>query len=314
MSRATPAKGGQMPNRDLILLETVKTHRARLTSAFVYGELPERRLANDNVRRLIGGIVLTAVLCAGCVGFSFVMGIRGDQAAAAREKAALGPATGEIVAADTFDRRTSEGWGGAERGGKWRVTDPARDYSVAGGAGVMQLPEDKRRSAYLPAQLLDRSDVTATVQRGDGARNGSVNVAVTGRRVSSTQDYRANLRLTDDGSVALSLSRRAEPGSSGQREEQLSPTVILFGADDDPESDPQPVAVRIQVIGTSPTTVRAKAWFANGAEPTGWTVSATDSTAGLQRPGSIGVSAIRTSGSKADADLSVTDVVARVAP
>jgi len=43
-------------------------------------------------------------------------------------------------------------------------------------------------------------------------------------------------------------------------------------------------------------------------------VNATDSTAGLQRPGSIGVSAVRTSGSERDADLSVTDVVARVAP
>jgi hypothetical protein len=90
--------------------------------------------------------------------------------------------------------------------------------------------------------------------------------------------------------------------------------VILFGAEDDQESDPQPVAVRIQVIGTSPTTLRAKAWFANGVEPTAWTVNASDSTAGLQRPGSIGVSAVRTSGSKQDADLSLTDVVARAAP
>ena len=303
-----------MPNRDLILLETVKTHRARLTSAFVFGELQERRLANDNVRRLVGSVVLAAVLCAGCVGFSFVSSIRGGQAAAQREQAGLGPATGPIVAADTFDRETSEGWGTAERGGRWRLVGEAEDHSVADGAAVLQLPEDELRGGFLPGQLLDRSDVTVTLVRDDGARNGAVAVAVTGRRVSSTQDYRANLRLAADGSVAVSLSRRAEPGPSGEREEVLSPTVILFGADDDEEAEPQPVAVRVQVLGTSPTTVRAKAWLAAGAEPAGWTVTASDSTAGLQRPGSVGLVAERTSGRDRRTELAITDVVARVAP
>ena len=303
-----------MPNRDLILLETVKTHRARLTSAFVFGELQERRVANDNVRRLVGGIVLAAVLCAGCVGFSFVSSIRGDQAAAQREKAGLGPATGAIVAADTFDRVAPRGWGTAERGGRWRLTGPVGDYAVADGAGTVTVPEDQLRGGYLPAQLQDRSDVTATFQRRTAPRDGSVTVAVTGRRVSSTQDYRANLRLAGNGSVALSLSRRAEPGTSGERDQGMSPTVILIGPDEDQEVDPQPVAVRVQVIGTSPTTVRAKAWLANGSEPADWTVNASDSTAGLQRPGSIGFAAVRTSGSDRGADLALTDVVARVAP
>ena len=38
---------------DVLLLETVKTHRARLRAAFLFGELTERRAANDNVRRFI---------------------------------------------------------------------------------------------------------------------------------------------------------------------------------------------------------------------------------------------------------------------
>ena len=114
-----------MPNRDLILLETVKTHRARLASAFVFGELTERRVANDNVRRLIGGIIAAAVLCVGCVGFSFVSGLLGQQAAARQAQAGTGPATGAAFVADTFDRTVRAGWGTAELGGPWTVQGSA---------------------------------------------------------------------------------------------------------------------------------------------------------------------------------------------
>jgi hypothetical protein len=69
-------------NRDAILLETVRTHRDRLLAAFLFGELGERRTANDNVKRLIGGIVLGAVACAACVGVSFVSNLLAEQAAA----------------------------------------------------------------------------------------------------------------------------------------------------------------------------------------------------------------------------------------
>lgn len=67
-------------NNDAILLESVKTHRARLRGAFLIGELAERRDVNDNVRRLIGSTVLAAVICAGCVGTSFVINAITSQA------------------------------------------------------------------------------------------------------------------------------------------------------------------------------------------------------------------------------------------
>lgn len=68
-------------NNDAILLESVKTHRARLRGAFLIGELAERRDVNDNVRRMIGSMVLAAVICAGCVGTSFVLNAINSQAA-----------------------------------------------------------------------------------------------------------------------------------------------------------------------------------------------------------------------------------------
>lgn len=68
-------------DRDVVLLETVKTHRARLVSALLFGELDERRLVNDNVRRLIVSLVIAAVACAGCAGTSFVLSVLADQRA-----------------------------------------------------------------------------------------------------------------------------------------------------------------------------------------------------------------------------------------
>lgn len=68
-------------DRDAILLETVRTHRARLVSAFLFGRLTERRVANDNVKRFIGGVVLGAVACAGCVGTALVLDLLADRAA-----------------------------------------------------------------------------------------------------------------------------------------------------------------------------------------------------------------------------------------
>lgn len=69
-------------NRDAILLESVKTHRSRLRAAFLFGQLDERRTANDNIKRLIGSLVFAAVACAGSVGVSFVMKTLADQEAA----------------------------------------------------------------------------------------------------------------------------------------------------------------------------------------------------------------------------------------
>ena len=61
-----------MPESDQILIETTRTHRQRLGSALAHGPLEERRKPNTNGRRVLGSVVAAAVICAGCVGTSFV--------------------------------------------------------------------------------------------------------------------------------------------------------------------------------------------------------------------------------------------------
>lgn len=80
-----------MPNNhDAILLETVKTHRGRLLAAFLFGDLDERRIANDNVRRFVGSIVLAGVACAACVGVGLVTHLLADQAAQKAQQQQIG--------------------------------------------------------------------------------------------------------------------------------------------------------------------------------------------------------------------------------
>jgi len=66
-------------DHDAVLLEAVRVRRARLRSAVVYGPVEGRRAVGDNVKRLIGSIILAAVICAVCVGVSFVLSILAQQ-------------------------------------------------------------------------------------------------------------------------------------------------------------------------------------------------------------------------------------------
>jgi hypothetical protein len=73
-----------MPDqRDVVLIEQAKIERMRLGSALLYGHIGERRTVNDNMRRLIGSLIVAAVACAVCVGVSFVVQLLSDRADAA---------------------------------------------------------------------------------------------------------------------------------------------------------------------------------------------------------------------------------------
>ena len=302
-----------MPDRDLVLLETVKTHRARLVAAFLSGELAERRVVTDNLRRLLGGLVLAAVVCAACVGFSFVSAQLGSQAEQERIQQGLGPATGPVYASDTFDRTVPTGWGDADRGGSWQAVGPADAETVDGGAARIRLDDPTGyRGGYLPGLQEDRSDLTVTVRPTPAPTAGGVTVAVQGRRISSTQDYRAMIRLGTGGATTITLVRVSAADQADGRVQQISDAVSTRGSGDSGDRVP-PVSVRMQVVGANPTTVRAKVWSAAGAEPQDWTVTAQDSTPDLQRPGTVGLLARRADPAERS-DIAVTDLIARRVP
>ena len=288
-------------NRDTILLETVKTHRRRLLSAFLYGELAERRLGQDNLKRLLGSVVLAAVICTGCVGFALVTSLISSQAARQGQQRAGGTATPGIsdqpYAADYFDRSSNRGWGAAEVGGRWTIRGSSSDYAVRRGAGVMEVPPAESRGAFLNRASRETADVSATVQM---SRLGSTALVV-GRKVKA-DDYRAVIKLSTRGAVSMTLVSR-QAGETVP----LSNTVSLIGKYPKGEE----IKIKMQVFGVNPTIIRAKVWRAAEVEPQAWSVVAQDGFDRLQRSGVVGIAASRPSGALDPLRLSVLDFVAR---
>ena len=63
---------------DAQLLESVGVRRQRLGGALLHGRERTRRGADRTVKAIVAGLAVAAVLCAGCVGWSYVQERLGD--------------------------------------------------------------------------------------------------------------------------------------------------------------------------------------------------------------------------------------------
>ncbi|GGW42244.1 hypothetical protein [Streptomyces xantholiticus] len=57
---------------DSQLLESVAVRRRRMRDALLFGAQRTRRSADERLGKLFAGIAAAAVLCAGCIGWSFL--------------------------------------------------------------------------------------------------------------------------------------------------------------------------------------------------------------------------------------------------
>ncbi|MFE0807227.1 hypothetical protein ACFW4M_06610 [Streptomyces sp. NPDC058794] len=55
------------------LLESVSVRRRRLRDALLFGTQRQRRSVDERLGKVVAGIVIAAVVSAGCVGWSFVV-------------------------------------------------------------------------------------------------------------------------------------------------------------------------------------------------------------------------------------------------
>ncbi|GEA89674.1 LamG-like jellyroll fold domain-containing protein [Cellulomonas cellasea] len=181
------------------------------------------------------------------------------------------------LARDLFDRTVTNGWGAATTGGTWTPTTAASGFSVAAGTGTQRLAAPgSTTTTYLNGVSSTDTELTVKVVPGHEPTGGGYYVSVLGRRVDAANDYRALIRLLP-GKVTLQLQRNGTNLAAGD----VTGVTSVAG---------QALAVRLQVTGTAPTTVRAKVWVDGTPEPAAWRLTATDTTAALQVPGSIGLS------------------------
>jgi methionine salvage enolase-phosphatase E1 len=134
-----------------------------------------------------------------------------------------------------------------------------------------------------------RSDATVTISADKAATGGGIYYSAIGRMIGSA-DYEARVWVKAGGAVQLQLLQ----GSTTLQAANITGLTALAG---------DKLKVRVQVFGTSPTTVRAKVWAAAGTEPANWMLTATDSTAALQAAGTVG---LRTYISGTATDIPVT--------
>ncbi|GAA3693018.1 hypothetical protein GCM10023081_32980 [Arthrobacter ginkgonis] len=182
------------------------------------------------------------------------------------------------LAADAFGRTVTGGWGSAETGGAWSRNGAASLFAVGNGAGTIRMnAAGAGPSAYLAGVSSTSSDVAVTVSLDKQPTGGGTFVSVAGRSTAAGQ-YRAKVKVAANGAVTLYTVKIV-----GNVETVLDSGVVsglTYAAGDK-------LRVRIQVDGTSPTTVNAKVWRDGSAEPANWQETATDTTAGLQEAGGI---------------------------
>lgn len=182
------------------------------------------------------------------------------------------PSTATPLFRDEFSRTAATGWGTPDIG-TWSLRAAASRYSVANGSGNLVVPKATTLYADATSVNSDRVRVDATFAV-DKLADGSY-VGVIGRQVGA-DSYVLRIRIGADGSARLYVLRNNSVaiGSS-----LLLPFTVQAG---------QKYHVSFQVAGTSPTSLKAKVWAANGPEPT-WQREVTDTTAALQASGRIGV-------------------------
>ncbi|GIG38661.1 PKD domain-containing protein [Cellulomonas phragmiteti] len=208
------------------------------------------------------------------------------------------------IAADTFGRSTTSGWGTADEGGAWTYQGSLASFSVDSTVGRISVPTaGGGRTALLATPQVTDVDVSATVATPTLANGGGAFASLLGRRVG-TADYRSKVKIAANGQVTLYLARTTTA------ETTLS-SVVVPGMTFAPGDG---LRLRLEVTGTAPTTLRTKVWKVGTPEPADWQLTATDAVAALQAPGGLGVMAyVSASATNLPVVVTVDDLTA-VAP
>ena len=188
---------------------------------------------------------------------------------------------GEQVVQDRFDRSVADSWSRADAGETYYLEGPVADFRVDDSTGVMTIP---RPGLNRTAMLADMSgtdvDIAFRFAVDKMATGNGVFIYAILRRVGASA-YRPKAILASNGSVRL----HAGVLNDGQ-ESPLGPAIRVPRMRHSPGSF---MWLRSQVYGTDPTTIRLRVWDEGGPEPETWAYSVTDSTPGLQGPGSVGL-------------------------
>ena len=205
---------------------------------------------------------------------------RGATGSATRVVTVAHPAR-TVFALDQFSRTVAGGLGSAPTGGSWTLSATAANYSVADGWARITTAAGANPAASLDGVSASSVDLRTAFGLDKQPAGSGLYVRPVARRTSAGA-YNSVARVTNTGAVTLELKRAYAGGEASL----LAPTVISGLTHRVGDT----LNLRLQVVGSSPTTIRARVWKAGTPEPAAWQRTVTDSTTGLQTAGSVGVS------------------------
>ena len=211
------------------------------------------------------------------------------------------PTQGTDFATDTFTRTLATGWGSADKGGAWTTTGSRATFAVTGTNGQVTVQAGATGTARLSSTSWQDSDVVGRFWLDSVPTGGGEYTSVVVRGASGG-DYRARVRVQSTGVVQVSLTKVV-----AGTETALTTSATVSGVTYTPG---MVLRVRTEAQGVSPTTLRIKAWVDGTTEPSAWQQTVTDSTAGLQAAGSIGVVGYLSASATAAVVAHVDDLVA----
>jgi len=184
-------------------------------------------------------------------------------------------------ALDAFSRTVTGGWGNADLGGAWTHNGTSTNFNVAGGVGTIRMGSaGAGPSVSLTGVSSSSTELRTSIGLDKAATGGGVYVDAQ-PRISGTGDlYYATTRYLSDGTVSLTIGRIVGGTDTALQARVVTGLTVAVG---------DRLNVKVQALGSSPTTLRAKVWKVGTTEPSTWTASTTDSTAALQVAGSIGL-------------------------
>lgn len=188
------------------------------------------------------------------------------------------PATdGKLPALDNFDRKLTKSWGRSDSGHTWKLTTSASAFYVTGSRAAVALKKAATHRATLTTEQSSAVELKTIVALNRRPSTGTLTVSLVGRQVGSST-YAGALSVTSSGKATVKVTRDGK---------QIGKSYQLSGK----YKAGQKLHLRVSVSGTKPTEIKIRVWASGKKEPSKWQVVTTDSTAKLQAPGSVGVTA-----------------------
>ena len=190
------------------------------------------------------------------------------------------PITG-TAASDSFQRSLASGWGNADTGGWWSVVGSPWNWSVASGAGSVNVSASSMERAYLSTfttQDVDLVEKVVLPRCSGGGTNCDAFVLGRYAPAYSPTYYRVGV-VQGAGKSDIFLRAQRNDGTG-------------LGSDIDtglPAANGAVVWLHVQFQGTNPTTIRARAWLDGTSEPSTWPLTTTDGNGAEQITGMVGV-------------------------